>query len=47
VKIATRTSNRFVIPASARGKRLTVTVVGSRTGYTTRSVTSDGTTTIR
>ncbi|WP_129789498.1 hypothetical protein [Promicromonospora panici] len=47
VKIATRTSNRFVIPASARGKRLTVTVVGSRTGYTTRSVTSDRTATIR
>ncbi|WP_129789497.1 hypothetical protein [Promicromonospora panici] len=47
VKIATRTSNRFVIPASARGKRLTVTVIGSRTGYTTRSVTSDRTATIR
>lgn len=47
VRIATRTSTRFVIPASARGKRLTVTVVGSRTGYTTRSLTSDRTATIR
>lgn len=47
VKIATRTSNRFVIPASARGKRLTVTVTGSRAGYTTRSVTSDRTANIR
>ncbi|MFD7309170.1 hypothetical protein [Promicromonospora sp. NPDC059942] len=45
--ISTRTSNRFVIPARARGKHLTVTVTGSRAGYTTRSVTSTGTVTIR
>ncbi|MFD6448792.1 hypothetical protein ACFWEJ_27065 [Promicromonospora sp. NPDC060204] len=47
VTISTRTSNRFVIPARARGKHLTVTVTGSRAGYTTRSVTSTGTVTIR
>ncbi|GHH70774.1 hypothetical protein GCM10017772_17910 [Promicromonospora soli] len=47
VKIATRTSNQFVIPVSARGKHLTVTVIGSRTGYTTKSVTSYRTVTIR
>jgi hypothetical protein len=45
--IATRTGNRFVVPASARGKYLSVTVVGSRTGYTTKSVTSYRTATIR
>ncbi|MCP2285340.1 hypothetical protein APR04_004272 [Promicromonospora umidemergens] len=42
-----RTSNRFVIPSQARGKRLTVTVVGSRTGYTTKSVASYRTAAIR
>jgi hypothetical protein len=47
VKLATRTSSRFVVPVSARGKRLTVTVIGSRTGYTTKSVTSYRTVTIR
>ncbi|WP_369370388.1 hypothetical protein AB1046_16545 [Promicromonospora sp. Populi] len=47
VTIATRASNRFVIPSRARGKHLTVTVTGSRTGYTTKSVTSVRTTTIR
>ncbi|PUB28825.1 hypothetical protein C8K30_103249 [Promicromonospora sp. AC04] len=47
VTIATRTSNRFVIPSRARGKQLTVTVIGSRTGYTTKSVTSFRTATIR
>lgn len=46
-KIATRTSNRFVIPASARGKHLTVTVVGTRSGYAAKSVTSYRTVTIR
>jgi hypothetical protein len=45
--IATRTTTAFLVPASARGKRLTVTVVGSRTGYTTKSVTSYRTATIR
>ncbi|GAA1863326.1 hypothetical protein [Myceligenerans crystallogenes] len=40
VKIATKTTKTFVIPSSARGKRLTVTVVGSRSGYTTKNVTS-------
>jgi hypothetical protein len=43
VTISTQTSSTFVVPASAKGKRLTVTVVGSRTGYTTRSVTSPAT----
>lgn len=43
VTISTQTSSSFVVPASAKGKRLTVTVVGSRTGYTTRSVTSPAT----
>lgn len=47
VLIDVRTSNRFVIPAQARGKRLTVTVDGSRTGYTTKSVASDRTSAIR
>ncbi|SKC36479.1 hypothetical protein [Krasilnikoviella flava] len=47
VRIATRESKRFVVPARARGKHLTVTVVGSRTGYATRSVTSYRTSTIR
>ena len=47
VTIATRTSSRFVVPARARGKELTVTVTGARAGYTTKSVTSYRTTTIR
>jgi len=47
VRIATRSSNRFVIPAAARGKRLTVTVTGTRAGYTTKSVTSDRTVAVR
>ncbi|MFJ3402784.1 hypothetical protein [Promicromonospora sp. NPDC090134] len=47
VTISTRTSNRFVIPARARGKHLTVTVTGSRAGYTAKSVTSVRTVTIR
>ncbi|WP_275004954.1 hypothetical protein [Promicromonospora iranensis] len=47
VTISTRTSSRFVVPARARGKQLTVTVVGSRTGYSTKSATSYRTTTIR
>ncbi|MFE5293856.1 hypothetical protein ACFQ8T_16895 [Isoptericola sp. NPDC056618] len=46
-KIATRESARFVVPARARGKHLTVTVVGSRPGYATKSVASARTTTIR
>lgn len=45
--ISTRTDSRFVIPAQARGKRLTVTVVGARTGYTVKSVVSDQTSEIR
>lgn len=44
--ISTQTSSSFVVPASAKGKRLTVTVTGSRTGYTTRSVTSSTTRTV-
>jgi hypothetical protein len=47
VLIDVRTSNQFVIPAQARGKRLTVTVDGSRTGYATKSVASDRTSAIR
>jgi hypothetical protein len=47
VKIATRTSYRFVVPSQARGKHLTVTVTGSRAGYTAKSVTSLQTVTIR
>ena len=47
VLIDMRTSNRFVIPAQARGKRLTVAVVGSRAGYTTKSVASYRTSAIR
>jgi hypothetical protein len=45
--ISTRTESRFVIPAQARGKRLTVTVVGARAGYTTKSVVSNQTSEIR
>jgi hypothetical protein len=47
VTISTRTSSRFVIPSRARGKQLTVTVTGSRAGYTTKSVTSYRTARIR
>ncbi|MFD7021600.1 hypothetical protein [Promicromonospora sukumoe] len=47
VTISTRTSSKFVVPAKARGKQLTVTVTGTRAGYTTKSVTSYRTTTIR
>ncbi|GGU22263.1 Ig-like domain-containing protein [Nocardioides albus] len=36
----TTTSTRLRLPASAKGKKVTVTVVGSRTGYVTKSVTS-------
>lgn len=46
VTISTQTSSTFVVPASAKGKRLTVTVVGSRTGYTKKSVTSPETSTV-
>lgn len=46
VTIATRSTRTLVIPSSARGKTLTVTVVGSRSGYTTKSVTSERTRTI-
>jgi hypothetical protein len=38
--IKSSTSNRLVIPASARGKHITVSVVGARSGYTTKTVTS-------
>lgn len=47
VTISTRTSSKFVVPAKARGKQLTVTVTGTKAGYTTKSVTSYRTTTIR
>ncbi|MEV0950228.1 hypothetical protein [Promicromonospora sp. NPDC050249] len=45
--LETRRDNRFVIPSRARGKHLTVTVVGSRAGYTTKSVASYRTAAIR
>jgi hypothetical protein len=34
------TSNQLVVPASAKGKQITVSVVGARSGYTTKTVTS-------
>jgi hypothetical protein len=37
----------FKVPASAKGKRVVVTVTGSRTGYVARTVTSAATSTIR
>jgi hypothetical protein len=46
VTISTQASSTFVVPASAKGKRLTVTVVGSRTGYTKKSVMSPATSTV-
>ena len=45
VKGATRSS--YTIPAKYAGKKLTVTVTGSRSGYTTRSVTSSSATVLR
>lgn len=47
VRIATRTTNKLVVPSSVRGKTLTVTIVGYRSGYTTKYTTSYRTATIR
>ena len=44
--IKSSSSNQLVIPASARGKQITVSVVGARSGYTTKTVTSAKTTTV-
>lgn len=41
------TSSRFTIPRAARGKRITVTVIGSRPGYLTKTVTSAATAAVR
>ncbi|MDQ4115272.1 MAG: Ig-like domain-containing protein [Actinomycetota bacterium] len=38
--IKSSTSNQLVIPASAKGKQITVSVVGTKSGYTTKTVTS-------
>jgi hypothetical protein len=40
------TSNQLVVPASAKGKQITVSVVGARSGYTTKTVTSAKTATV-
>ncbi|MEL7976925.1 hypothetical protein AAG589_13765 [Isoptericola sp. F-RaC21] len=41
------TRSTYTIPAKYAGKKLTVTVTGSRSGYTTRTVTSSSTTVLR
>lgn len=41
------TSSRFTIPRSARGKRITVTVIGRRSGYLTKTITSVSTVAVR
>ncbi|MCB7137209.1 sunset domain-containing protein [Cellulosimicrobium marinum] len=40
------TSSSYTLPASAHGKRITVTVTGRATGYATKSVTSRATATV-
>ncbi len=40
------TAKTFVIPASAKGKKITVTVTGTKTGYTTAAKTSSPTATV-
>ena len=44
--ISGATSSTLVIPASAKGKKITVTVTGSKTGYTTVSKTSASSATV-
>lgn len=44
--IKSSTSNQLVVPASAKGKQITVSVVGARSGYTTKTVTSAKTATV-
>lgn len=41
------TSRTWKVPASARGKRITVAITGSKTGYTTRTAVSPATTTVK
>ncbi|MEU4451968.1 hypothetical protein AB0F44_11590 [Nocardioides sp. NPDC023903] len=38
--IKSSSSNQLVVPASARGKQITVSVVGASSGYTTKTVSS-------
>lgn len=40
------TANWLTVPASAKGKRITVSVTGSRSGYTSKTVTSAQTSTV-
>ncbi|MFE6646754.1 hypothetical protein ACFVJS_09350 [Nocardioides sp. NPDC057772] len=40
------TSNQLVIPVSAKGKQITVSVIGARSDYTTKTVTSAKTATV-
>lgn len=44
--IKSSTSNQLIVPASAKGKQITVSVVGARSGYTTKTVTSAKTATV-
>ncbi|WP_454850947.1 hypothetical protein [Promicromonospora soli] len=41
------TSRTWKVPASAKGKRVTVAITGSRTGYTTKTAVSPSTTTVK
>jgi hypothetical protein len=47
VAVRGATGSAFTLPASARGKRVTVVITGSRLGYTTRTVTAAPTNVIR
>jgi hypothetical protein len=47
VAVTGATNYLFRVPASARGKRIVVTVTGLRAGYTTRTVTAEPTSVIR
>jgi hypothetical protein len=41
------TGSTFKVPSSAKGKRVSVVVTGSRAGYTTKAVSKSMTTLIR
>lgn len=41
------TSRTWTVPASAKGKRVTVAITGSKTGYTTKTAVSPSTTTVK
>jgi hypothetical protein len=47
VAVRGATGSAFTLPASARGKRVTVVITGSRLGYTTKTVTAAPTGVIR